>query len=136
MEYTNRKVLLFPTLKNMLETEGWSLYLSFNNEYLFKNEAGKILAIPQHPKKPQLIYLDDILKCTMILRQEFIELARPEFDTISDHSINSQIQFDIWIDPGNADVSNIQELFTSLSDLNRAVGGYGLDFIETEADTP
>ena len=135
MGHENRKVLLFPAIKDMLEAEGWSLYLSFNKEYLFKNEDGEILAIPQHPKKPQMVYLDDILKCTMILRQKFIELARPEWDLSSDNSIDSQIQFNIWLDPGDADVSDIQELFTTLSDLNRAAGGYGLDFNETQATT-
>lgn len=34
----------------------------------------------------------------------------------------------MYLKPGRASSSDIGELFESLSDLNRACGGYGLDF--------
>ncbi len=38
--------------------------------------------------------------------------------------------FDLIIDPGKATPEQVAELFAALSDLNRVMGGYGLDFIE------
>ena len=128
----NSKVLLFSTVRDMLESQGWILYRLFNNEYIFKNEAGDILALPQHPKKPRLLYLDDLLTCSQILRQEFIEAARQEWNMARCESIETHIHFDVWLDPGDADISDIQALFSTLSDLNRAAGGYGLAFCESE----
>ena len=129
----NGKVLLGSTVMSMLESQGWSLHRSFNNEYIFKNSDGETLAIPQHPTKPQLICLGDLLNCTPVLRQEFIAVARQEWDIANSETAHRQIQFDIWLDPGNASGSDIEALFSSLSDLNRAAGGFGLTFDNAEA---
>lgn len=42
---------------------------------------------------------------------------------------DSDLEFDLWIDPGEAKVDDIQELFRTLSDLNRVHGGAGLTFV-------
>ncbi|MBN1764172.1 MAG: HDOD domain-containing protein [Sedimentisphaerales bacterium] len=131
MGHENRKVLLVSTVRDMLATQGWLLYQTFNKEYIFKNSEGEILAFPQHPSKPQLIYLDEILKRTRILRQEFIELARQDWVISKNPSLDLDIHFDISINPGEANVSDIQKLFSTLSDLNRAACGFGLSFHET-----
>ena len=133
MGYGNGKVLLGSTVASMLKSQGWSLHRSFNNEYIFKNSDGEMLAIPQHRTKPQLIRLDDLLNCTRILRQEFIAVASQEWDITNSKAAHRQIQFDIWLDPGNASGSDIGALFSSLSDLNRAAGGFGLTFDDSEA---
>jgi len=39
------------------------------------------------------------------------------------------LAFDLWIDPGQSSVEDIQALFQGLSDLNRAHGGSGLSFV-------
>ncbi|MFC1783545.1 hypothetical protein ACFL02_08160 [Planctomycetota bacterium] len=128
MGFENRKVLLFSTVKDMLESQGWSFYQIFNNEYIFKDAEGEVLAIPQHPTKPRLIYLDQLLSCTPVLRQEFIEAASLDWDLSSGKSLNNYLQFDLWLDPGDADSADIQALFSALSELNRAAGGLGLTF--------
>lgn len=133
MGHGNGKVLLGSTVVSMLESQGWSLHRSFNNEYIFRNSDGEILAIPQHRTKPHLIYLNDLLNCTQVLRQEFIAVASQEWDIANSGAANKQIQFDIWLDPGDASGSDIGALFSSLSDLNRAAGGFGLTFDDAEA---
>lgn len=39
-----------------------------------------------------------------------------------------ELDFDLYVDPGNADVSDLVALFRALSDLHRACGGTGLQF--------
>ena len=134
MGYANGKVILVSTVRDMLGSQGWSLYRSFNNEYIFRDTEGDLLAVPQHPTKPHLIYLDELLECTHILREEFIQVARPEWDISRGKDLHNQIHFNLWLDPGNAGVSDIQALFSALSELNRAAGGFGLTFQEYEAE--
>ncbi|KPK76217.1 MAG: hypothetical protein AMJ79_07565 [Phycisphaerae bacterium SM23_30] len=130
-----RKVLLFSTVKDMLQSQGWSLYRPFNKEYIFKNADGEILAVPQHPDNSRLIYLDELLNRSAVLRREFMEAARPEWALAGDKSGNTHFQFDIWLDPGGAGVWEIEALFLALSDLNRAGGGFGLTLHKTEVIT-
>ena len=135
MEHKNRKVLLLSTVRDLLASQGWSLDHSFNQEYIFKNDAGEILGIPKHPTKARLINLDDLLGCTQLLREEFTQAARLEWDISSSESLDTEMQFNLHLNPGACDVADIHTLFSSLSDLNRAVDGFGLTFLEPEAIT-
>ena len=133
MVLENRKVLMISTVRNMLVSEEWSTYLFFNNEHIFKNSKGQIIAVPQHPTKPNLIYLGELLKRVPFLRQELIEAACAEWDMADDKALSANLRLDLWLDPGNAEVSDIQNLFSSLSELNRAAGGLGFDWHENES---
>ena len=124
----SKKVLLVSTVKKMLESVGWADCMTFNKDFIFKNSDGEVLAIPQHPKKPQLLYLDDLLRSTPVLRQEFVNLASPEWDLSDDQ--DEPMQFEIWLDAGRADESDIQAFFSSLSEMDRALGGLGYEFEE------
>ena len=128
----NRKVLLISTVRNMLVSQEWPIYLFFNNEHIFKNDKGEIIAVPRHPIKPNLIYLSELLNRVPFLRQEFIEAARPEWDLLDDKTLYDNLSIDLWLDPGNAEVSDIQNLFSALSELNRTVGGFGFDWHQAE----
>lgn len=44
--------------------------------------------------------------------------------------------FRIWIDPGDADVNELKELFSAASDLHRALGGTGILFSREERQAP
>ena len=125
-------VIPLSTVKAMLEAEGWAFYRTFNQEYIFKDENGAVLALPQNPHRPRLIYLDELLRCTQILRKEFVRVARPGWNITGENEGPNALQFEIWLDPGEAGVSEIQGLLTALSDLNRAAGGFGLTFEEAE----
>ena len=120
-----RKVLLASTLRDLLKPQGWYLYLSFNNEFLFKNNKDEILAVPQHPTKPHLVYLDELLKRSPVLRQEFIDAARPEWDIADEPLSLTHLHFDLFIDPGDAGIAEVQAVLTALSELNRSAGGFG-----------
>ena len=135
MGQPKKKVLLASSVKQMLESQGWILYRTFNNEFIFKNDDGEMFSLSHHPKKTNLIYLDDLLRNTPVLHQEFIDAAREEWDLACDPSLQKELQLDIWFDPGAADVSDIQRLLSALSDLNRAVGGFGITLHEAEVVT-
>lgn len=45
-------------------------------------------------------------------------------------------QFSIWIDTGEASIDELTELFSSISDLNRAFGGSGLLFVKDQQQNP
>lgn len=130
MGFTHNKVLLVSSVQEMFRSEGWPLYRTFNNSFIFRNADGDQIAVPQHPTKPYLIYLEELLRNSRILRDEFIRIARPEWDLANGESLANQVHFDLWLDPGNAGVSDIQTLFAALSEVNRAAGGLGLTFQE------
>ncbi len=44
--------------------------------------------------------------------------------------------FTVWIDPGDSSTGEIKELFASISELYRAFGGSGLDFVKDEEKKP
>jgi len=132
MENKNRMVIPLSTVKAMLEGEGWTFYRTFNKEYIFKSADDKVLALPQNPNRPRLIYLDELLQCTQVLRKEFVKVSRPEWNITGEDDAQNTLQFDLWLDPGAADAGEITALLTALSDLNRAAGGFGLSFNEAE----
>lgn len=45
---------------------------------------------------------------------------------------NSELGFDLYIDPGNASQEQLKKLFSAFSDLNRSYGGKGLAFKDIE----
>ena len=92
----NRKVLLVSTVRDMLKSQGWSLYLSFNNEHIFKNADGAVLAVSHHPTKSQLIYLDELIKRTPVLRQEFIEAAHRQWGIAGSKSLSTCDATDVF----------------------------------------
>ncbi len=54
----------------------------------------------------------------------------------TDMAAESNDPFTVWIDPGNSSAAEIKELFTSISELYRAFGGSGLDFVKDEEKQP
>ncbi|MCP4711864.1 MAG: hypothetical protein GY869_24860 [Planctomycetes bacterium] len=132
MENKNRMVIPLSTVKAMLEEEGWTFYRTFNKEYIFKGEGDEVLALPQNPNRPRLIYLDELLQCTQVLRKEFVKVSRSEWNITGEDDGHDALQFDLWVDPGEANGVEINALLTALSDLNRAAGGFGLSFNESE----
>ncbi|MBN2377442.1 MAG: hypothetical protein JXD22_13655 [Sedimentisphaerales bacterium] len=126
MPSSRKKVLLASFVKTTLAAKGWTFNIFFNNEYIFKNKLGDILAIPHHPTNPALVYLDDLLCHAVDLGPEFIAAARPEWDIIDTKESSQNLHFDFWLDPGQASAWDIQEFFSALSQVNRASGGLGL----------
>jgi len=45
-------------------------------------------------------------------------------------SHSEQPSIDIWIDPGSASSEDLAELYSALSELHRAHGGIGVDFLD------
>ena len=132
MENKNRMVIPLSTVKAMLEGEGWTFYRTFNKEYIFKGAGDEVLSLPQNPHRPRLIYLDELLQSTEVLRKEFVKVSRSEWNITGEDEGHNALQFDLWVDPGAANAGEINELMTALSDLNRAAGGFGLTFNEAE----
>ena len=126
MDSSMKKVLLASFVKTALGEKGWTFNIFFNNEYIFKNQQGDILAIPHHPNNPALVYLDDLLSHALALGPEFIAAARPEWDIVNSSQASQKQHFDFWLDPGQASVWDIQEFLSALSQVNRASGGLGL----------
>ena len=132
MENMNRMVIPLSTVKAMLEGEGWAFYRTFNKEYIFKDESGEVLSLPQNPNRPRLIYLDELLQSTEVLRKEFVRVSRPEWNITGEDDAHNTLQFDLWLDPGAAGVGEVATLLTALSELNRAAGGFGITFEQAE----
>lgn len=70
------------------------------------------------------------------LKEAGIVLGNEDLKFKFDLEIPSPREFNLWIDPGNASVDDIKELFSALSDLNRAHGGPGLTFVPDEKQEP
>lgn len=45
------------------------------------------------------------------------------------HGATDNSAIEVYVDPGDADEADIQELFDALNDLHRAKGGIGMEFI-------
>jgi hypothetical protein len=56
------------------------------------------------------------------------ELSRERKFKFHGHKLSDSLNFDIWIDPGDATIDDVQELFQALSDLNRSNCGNGFVF--------
>lgn len=126
MDSSIKKVLLASFVKSALGAKGWTFNNFFNNEYIFKNKQGDILALPHHPTNPALVYLDDLLGQASGLGPEFVAAARPQWDIIHSKASSQSLHFDFWLDSGQASAWDIQEFLSALSQVNRASGGLGL----------
>jgi len=126
MNSSKKKVLLASFVKSALGAKGWTFNNFFNNEYIFKNKQGDILALPHHPTNPALVFLDDLLGHASASGPEFIAAARPQWDIVHSRESSQNPHFDFWLDPGQASAWDIQEFLSALSQVNRATGGLGL----------
>jgi len=108
--------------------KGWALGHSSEESILFRDNCDAALAVPLHPTRPDLIYLEDLLSRTPVLHQEFIAEAFDELPA-------EDLRLDVVIAPGQADDEDIRALLDALSALNCALGGAGLAAEQIETVT-
>ena len=123
-----RKVLLLSDVRRLLESRGWILQDSCEDREVYRDGEGNLLPIQRHTTDPRLAYLDTALTFVRNLRAELVALAHDEEDVRADEGSPTDLGFDVFIDPGESDVEDIQALFAALSVLDRAAGGFGLTF--------
>ena len=122
------RVLRTSDVQRQLQHKGWSLAHSSRDTVVFCDDRDKLLAIPLHPTRPDLVYLGDLTPRVPVLRKEFSEAAFEELPL-------EGLGLDVMITPGHATEADIQSLLDALSNLNRALGGSGLTFHNVEAVT-
>ncbi len=119
------RVLRTSYVRELMERKGWKLTHSTGDTVFFVDNADRLVAIPLHPTRPDLIRLADLTPRVPVLRWEFSNSAFEELPA-------EDAYLDVLIMRGSADDADIQALFDALSDLNVALGGKGLTF-EREA---
>jgi ATP-dependent Clp protease ATP-binding subunit ClpC len=82
------------------------------------------------------IIFDNLKFDTERAREIILSEIDPNFSPAVDETHFQALEFTLWIDPGVATVSEIQELFSAASDLHRVLGGQGLSFVKSEQETP
>lgn len=122
------KVLRTSYVQQQMQHEGWSLAHSSSETIAFSDGGDKLIPIPLHPTRPDLIYRSDLIPRIPVLRKEFGDAAFEELPA-------ENVGFDVLLVPGGAEDADIQALFDALSNLNFALGGSGLTFRQVEAMT-
>lgn len=122
------RLLRTSDVQRQLQQKGWSLAHSSKDTMVFCDDRDKLLAIPLHPTRPDLVYLGDLTPRIPVLRREFSEAAFEELPL-------EDVGLDVLMIPGHASETDIQALLSALSNLNRVLGGSGLTFQQVEAVT-
>ncbi len=124
------KVVHVADVRAFLSLEGWKYVGSSRHRHLYRKEPvgpsgghpPKLIVVPEHSASPNLYRLSDLFQNVPVAREKFDDVAVDEADGLR----GADLSFNVYIDPGEADESDIETLFRALNDLNRAAGGVGI----------
>ena len=103
-----------------LKQAGWQPAAAAKGSLLFRKKDEQI-AVLLHPRRPDWVYLTDLLQRLPDGCGEFAAIA-------TDEPLEDIAGFEILIDAGDASDADVRSLLAALDSLNRVLGGGDLEF--------